>query len=79
MVDISHFDDASPNEEIGGFVGDGSWHSLGTVAEVRALLAMNAAAHDLLAALKLVVTRCGPNSEDGKQARAAISKAEQPR
>lgn len=35
-----------------------------------------AAAPDLLAALKLVVMRCGPNSEDGKQARAAIAKSE---
>lgn len=34
-----------------------------------------AAAPDLLAALVLVVQRCGPLSEDGKIARAAIAKA----
>lgn len=36
---VAALDDASPNEEIGGFVGDGSWRSLGTVAEIRRLAA----------------------------------------
>lgn len=34
-----------------------------------------AAAPELLEALELVVKRCGPNSSDGKIARAAIAKA----
>ena len=38
--------------------------------------AMLAASFDLYEALKLVVVRCGPKSQDGLIARAAIAKAE---
>lgn len=35
---LDALDDASPNEELGGFVGDSSWHACGTVSDMRAVL-----------------------------------------
>jgi acylphosphatase len=53
---------------------------LGLVGHIKnasaADLAIIAAAPELLEACKELVTRCGPNAEDGKRARAAIAKAE---
>ena len=43
--------------------------------ELKAAALIMAAGHDLLEALELVSQRCGPLSEDGKIAKAAIKKA----
>ena len=50
----------------------GSSHGVRRIEDARLI----AAAPDLLEALKQVVTRCGPRSQDGQMARAAIAKAE---
>lgn len=57
-----------------------AWIDYGKVTpeECAASKLLVAAAPELLEALKLVVTRCGPSSHDGKVARAAIAKATTP-
>lgn len=64
-------------QDFGAYEGV-SWIDYGNVTpeECEANKALVAAAPDLLAALKLVVTRCGPHAHDGAVARAAIDKAE---